>query len=181
MNMRSENQDYIDFCKSVLSNLTNVVEYDRKDYNTDGCSRSPQKRIESKQHPFLTTIKDRIYTEKYKGIDPHALKLLDWQALSILYMCDGCFLEDFRPEIGMINSSPNVTLNMKRLSYGDLFILKKALKDVLDLEWNINKQNKYYYLRLRTKDVDRFMEGVAPYIFPSFHYKLKSNFRVVSP
>jgi hypothetical protein len=61
---------------------------------------------------------------------------------------------------------------MKRLSYGDQFILKKALKEKLDLEWNINKHNQYYYLRLRCKDVQKFMEGISPYMKPSFSYKL---------
>ena len=186
MNMLEENEDYIDFCKSVLENVTSCYKYARKDYNTDGCNRKPQIRLESKSVPFLNAIRDRIYTEKYKGVDPHALKLLDWEALAILYMCDGSMVID-SPDSpngrkkGLKNPSYNVTLNLKRLSYGDLFILKKALKEKLDLEWNINRQNKYYYLRLRSKDVDKFMEGVCKYVTQSFQRKIKDNFRVVNP
>ena len=51
-------------------------------------------------------------------------------------------------------------------------LLKKALKDRLDLEWNINKHGKYYYLRLRCKDISKFMDAVRPHILPSFEYKL---------
>lgn len=174
MNMVKDNEDYIDWCKEVIENITGCSKKDRADYNIDGCTRKPQVRLESKTHPELTKIWERVYTDKYKGIDPHALKLLDFEALAILYMCDGSMVIDQPNEKkGLVNPSYNITLNLKRLSYGDLFILKKALKEYLDLEWNINKQNQYYYLRLRTKDVDKFMEGVAPYIFPSFHYKLK--------
>lgn len=171
MNMKTDNQDYIDFCQNVLENLTSCKQYQQKLDDSDGCVRQPQIRLQSKTHPELTKIRDRIYTDKYKGIDPHALKMLDEQALAILYMCDGSFVSYMGR--GCVNPSHHVTLNLKRLSYGDLFILKKALKEKLDLEWNINRQNSYYYLRLRSKDIEKFMGLVKPYILPSFHYKLK--------
>lgn len=183
MNMKEENSDYIYFCKEILENLTNCRLYNRKDYNTDGCTRQPQLRLESSRHPMLTAIHSRVYTDKYKGLDPHALKMLDAEALAILYMCDGSYgiTEAAKTNRGSITDEHRVTLNMKRLSYGDQFILKKALKDLLDLEWNINRQNQYYYLRLRSKEVDKFMELVAPHVLPSFQYKLKECFRTVSP
>jgi|GEM_PF-2552409 len=183
MNMKKENEDYVFFCKNILENLTGTNLYERKDYNSDGYNRKPQWRLESHSHPELTKIRDRIYTEKYKGIDPHALKMLDSEALAILYMCDGSLYVDMpeKSNKGLVNPSYNVHLNMKRLSYGDQFILKKALKERLDLEWNINRHGKYWHLRLRTKDVDKFMSLVAPYILPSFQYKLKENFRVINP
>ena len=182
MNMKEDHSDYIYFCKGVLENITGTRVYKRKDYNTDGCNRKPQLRLESRQHPFLTTIRDRIYVDKYKGLDPHTLKLLDAQSLAILYMCDGSFVTEYPNEKKqLVNESYNVTLNMKRLSYGDQWMLKKALKEKFDLEWNINKQGKYYYLRLRCKDVEKFMKLVAPHVLPSFQYKIKYNFRTISP
>jgi hypothetical protein len=182
MNMKRDNEDYILFCKNVLEQITGCRVSERKDYNVDGCDRKPQLRLESKRHPLLTTLHGRIYTEKYKGIDPHALKMLDAEALAILYMCDGSFVTTKPdPKRGLVNGSYNVTLNMKRLSYGDLFILKKALKEKLDLEFNINRQNQYYYLRLRMKDFYKFMEMVAPHVLPSFQYKIHESFRTVSP
>lgn len=182
MNMKEENKDYIFFCRDVLEQLTGCRIAERKDYNVDGCVRKPQLRLESKRHPLLTQIHSRVYTGKYKGIDPHALKMLDAEALAILYMCDGSFVTTKpKPEKRLVNESYNVTLNMKRLSYGDLFILKKALKEKLDLEFNINRQNEYYYLRLRMKDFNKFMEMVAPHVLPSFQYKIHESFRTVSP
>lgn len=172
MNMKKENSDYVYLCKDILENITHCRVYDRKDYNKDGCVRKEQLRLESRIHPFFTDLRNRIYTDKYKGIDPHALKLLDYQALSFLYMSDGSLHKYLRPEIGMKNESYSVNLNLKRLSYGDLFILKKALKEKLDLEWNINRQKNYFYLRLRNKDLNKFMNGIRPYITPSFSYKI---------
>lgn len=186
MNMVEENSDYIYFCKDVLENITGCTVKSRPDFNTDGCNRKPQLTLTSKCHPELTKIRDRIYTGTYKGVDPHALKLMDFQALAILYMCDGSLVidkadSDAGRKKGLKNDSYNVTLNLKRLSYGDMFILKKTLKEYLDLEWNINRQNSYYYLRLRCKDVEKFMVGVSPYITNSFNRKVLNNFRTVSP
>ena len=173
MNMRSANRDYIDWVAEVLSNITSVRVKEVPDYSTDGCKRQPLTRLETPSHPFFTTLRNRIYVDKYKGLDEHTLKLLDWEALAILYMCDGSlYIDKPNPKKGLVNPSYSVSLNMKRLSYGDQFILKKALKEKLGLEWNINKHNQYYYLRLRCKDVQKFMEGISPYMKPSFSYKL---------
>lgn len=178
MNMRTENIDYINWVEQILNEFVGTRKVDRKDYNTDGCIRQPQTRLESKAHPKLTKLHDRIYTDKYKGLDPHALKMLDWEAMAILYMCDGCLHEEKpNPKKGLVNSSWNLTLNMKRLSYGDQLLLKKAVKDKLGVEFNINRHGKYYFLRLRTKDVVMFCEGVKPYMKKSFAYKI----RVIDP
>ena len=174
MNMKEENKDYIDWVDSVLSTFTGTKQYKRKDYNTDGCTRQPQIRLESNTHPVLTKLRERIYIDGYKGIDPHTMKLLDWEAMAILYMCDGSLVEDKpNPKKRLVNSSWNLTLNMKRLSYGDQLLLKKTIKENLDVEFNINRQNQYYYLRLRTKDVEKFCKGVEPYIKESFKRKIR--------
>lgn len=174
MNMKEENADYIQWCSNVLSNITRSTVSVRKDYNTDGYTRKPQFKLETASHPFFTTLHSRIYTDKYKGLDPHALKMLDGEALAILYMCDGSLFVDKAEgsKKRLVNDSYNVRLHMKRLSYGDQLLLKQSLKTKLDLEWNINKAGKYYELRLRSKDVAKFMELVSPHVLPSFEYKL---------
>ena len=164
MNMLEQNSDYIQYCKDILENITNVNIYQRKDYNTDNYNRKAQLRMESSNHPFFTTLHDRIYTGKYKGLDPHAFKLFDWECLAILFMCDGCGCYK--------NGYKEYSLNLKRLSYGDQLFLKNQLKEKLNLEWNINKQNQYYYLRLRKKDYITFEQNILPYILPSFKYKI---------
>ena len=170
MNMKQENADYIYWVKEVLENITTVKVVERILDNKDGCKRKPQYRLDTRCHPYFNAIRDRIYIDSYKGLDPHTLKLLDAEALAILYMCDGS-LKTYK-SVGSINWSYDVTLNLKRLSYGDQLLLKKTLKELLDLEWNINRNNQYYYLRLRSKDINKFMELVTPYIKPSFKYKL---------
>jgi S-ribosylhomocysteine lyase LuxS involved in autoinducer biosynthesis len=173
MNMRSKNRDYIDWVANTLKEITSVYVREVPDYNTDGCTRQPLTRLETAAHPFFTVLRDRIYVDKYKGLDEHTLKLLDWESLAILYMCDGSLYTDKpNPKKGLVNPSYNVYLHLKRLSYGDQFILKKTLKEKLNLEFNINKCGNYYNMRLRVKDVEKFMQGVTPYMLPSFSYKL---------
>jgi len=173
MNMIQDNEDYIDYCIDILENITNVSKYELKKKH----SRKDQYNISTKAHPFFTKLHNRIYQGKYKGMDWHVMKMLDWESLAILYMSDGNFHRYLRIEIGMKNESYMVTLNLKRLSYGDIILVKKYLKDKLDLEWNVNKQKKssggyYYYLRLRGKDIQKFMDGIRPYTIKSFKYKL---------
>lgn len=173
MQMKKENIDYVNWVASVLSNLVKVRVTDSPDYNSDGFTRQPQVRLESNNHPFLTKLRERIYTiDGHKSLDMHTLKLLDWEAMAILFMSDGCTYEYLRPEIGMKTTSLNVTLNMKRLSEAEQLVLKQTIRDKLNVEFNVNKQNSYYYLRLRNRDVNKFMDGIEPFIVNSFKYKV---------
>lgn len=177
MNMLSENEDYIDYVKTVIEQLCEV-----KKTNVSNPCKNPQINIRSMCHPALTSIHSRIYQDKYKGLDWHFVKDIDFEMLSIFYMCDGSlYIEKPNAKKGLRNESVRVALNMKRLSYGDAFLLKKFIKENLNLEFNINKQlnkNKtgyYYYLVLRTKDVKSFMEGISPYMLESFRRKIYPN------
>lgn len=168
MNMVSEHLDYINKVKEVFDDLNiGFTISDRKDYNTDSHIRKPQIRAQSARHPKLQTIWERMYLEGRKVIDPHMLTLLDEEALAIVFMADGSRYVDKR-----CNASAKYTLNIKGYSYGDQWLFKKALKEKLDLEFNINRQNNYYYLVLRAKDVAKFESLIEDHILPSFKYKL---------
>lgn len=169
INMKKENLDFVEAIRETLESLEIGCSIsDRKDYNKDGFTRQPQVRLESCNHPKLTAIRDRIYIDGRKVIDPHMLTMLDAEALAIVFMADGSRVYDKRSP----DAKPNITLNTKGFSYGDNFLLKKAIKEKLDLEFNIQRQNNYWYLRLRAKDIDKFDEIVKPFVFPSFSYKL---------
>lgn len=162
MNMRKENLDYLQWVKHTLENITSVRLYDRKDYNNDGYTRAEQCRLESMAHPFLTTLRDRIYINNHKVIDPHMLKLLDEEALAIIFMCDGsaCIKNGIR-------------LHTKGFSYQDNMALSNQIYKALNLRTRINRHNKYYELRLKSADIGKFVGLVKPYICPSFRYKLE--------
>jgi len=173
MNMLTKHDDYIERVKSVFEQVVHVNKAPVK----NPC-KQPQTNLTSRSHPMFTSIHGRIYRDDgYKGLDEHFIQSIDWEILAIFYMADGSlFVEQPNKKKGLVNPSPNVTLNMKRLSYGDTWFLKKCLKDCLDLEWNISKQfykgKTYYSLRLRNKDVEKFMKGIAPFVVESFNYKL---------
>ena len=168
MNMRSANLDYVNMCAATIAEINCGTKiYSRKDYNTDGYDRAPQVRLESRTHPILTRIYDRIYLDGKKVIDPHMLTMLDAEALAIIFMADGSRYVDRR-----CNASASYSLNTKGFSYGDNLMLKQAIRDKLGLEFNIQRHGKYWYLRLRSKDNAQFEELVSPYMQKSFLYKL---------
>lgn len=172
LSVTEDHEDFIEYAKSILDNITSskVLLY-KRDYPCKNMLK-----LYTPVHPYFNSIRDRIYIDSYKSIDHHALKLLDFEALAILYMSDGCLGKYVKD--GIIKGY-TVTLNLCRLSYGDFFILKKALKELLDLEFNIVKTGgKYFTLRLRSKDFNKFFEGITPYILPSFMYKV--DFRTIN-
>ena len=93
--------------------------------------------------------------------------MLDWEMLSILFMDDGSCEKDKR-----CDATPIVRLNTKRLSYADTWLLKKGIKDSLNVEFNIHRHNHRWFLSLRTKDYETFKENVSNYILPCYQYKL---------
>ena len=174
MNMIQDHADFIEWAAKILSRYTPDTKVSVKERHinaSDGFRRSPQYRLETGAAARYTNLHDRLYSPGgYKGLSTHHLKLMDWQALAILFMCDGCTHKDFRPSVGMINPSYNVTLNLKRLNLDDTITLQKSI-ETLGVSFSV-QTNKYNYLRLPTKQVETFMHGISPYIFPSFRYKV---------
>ena len=109
MKQQKENSDYIEYCKNIIENITTCKITERIDYNKDGYVRKPQLTLTSSSHPLFTILHNRIYTDKYKGLDPHIFKLFDWECLAILFMSDGCSCY----KKGYINRSENVLCELK--------------------------------------------------------------------
>ena len=167
LNMREENKDYIEWVKQVLENITGVIIEKRKDYNKDIYNRKPQLRLYSKRHPFLTSIRDRLYTpDNKKIIDLHMLKLLDAEALAIIFMTDGgTHLNK--------NKYPEISLHTKGFSEADNLALSKAIYEKLGIRTTVNRQNKYFFLRVKTKDIPLFLNTIRDHVLPSFWYKFE--------
>ena len=159
-------QDYIDWMYNFLSELTSV-----RIVNTTPEKGKPYTRLITKTNPIYTKIYKRVYFARRKVIDPHYLKLLDWQSLARWYMDDGSLLLGDKRWPGN-----QIKIYSQAFSYADNWLLKKYLKEEFDLEFNINKLTKgdyfLYYLNLRSKDFVKFVDGISEYVFPSFEYKL---------
>ena len=161
MNMRSENLDYITWVKDTIENLTKVRLESRKDYNVDGCKRTPQVRLESRRHPFLTKLKERIYVDNHKVVDPHMLKLMDEEALAIMFMADG----GTRPS--------SLDIYSCGFSYADNVSLSKAIYEKLGIVTNVRKHGKYWKLAFPTKSIAETIRLILPYVCDSFLYKIE--------
>jgi len=169
MQMRKENEDYLLWVKEVLENITSVRIKERPDYNSDGFVRKPQMRLESNRHPYFTRLRDRIYIYNHKVIDPHMLKLMDEEALAIIFMCDGGTSLDTRHK----NPHAAIRLHTKGFSYADNMALSKAIYDKTGVITRVNRHGKYYYLNVATKSHKRFYEAVKPHMVKSFDYKFE--------
>jgi hypothetical protein len=160
----TDNQDYLDYKADILSNLTRVH---MSTVDKDG-NRRLQGVLRTMAHPIYNQIRDRLYFGNYKSVDPHYLKLLDWEMLAILFMDDGNISNKER-------KMPCYKLNLCRLSYGDYDLLRRALKERLGLIFNIYKHKDKYVLGLLGKQATMFEDNVSKYILPSFRYKLRDE------
>lgn len=155
------NLDYLLWKKSILENLTACSEYDRIVTNQN---HSQNKIIRSKTHPEYTKIRNRMYLNNKKVLDPHYLKLFDFESLTILIQDDG----STSTKDGKLT---NLYIHTNSYSYAENLLLKKTIEDRLGLMFNVVTNKGYYELRLRNKDYSKLYEGCKPYIFKSFNYK----------
>jgi hypothetical protein len=169
VNMLEINKDYLE---KVISTLEEIpLGYTLTEpaiYTKDGFNRKQQLRLQTKVHPILTKIHERMYLDGHKVLDPHMLTLLDAEALAIAFMADGSRYVDKR----WSNASPKYRLHTNNISYGDNWLFKKALKETFDLEFNIVKKGMKYELGLRQKDNILFEVTIEDFILPSFKYKI---------
>lgn len=164
-------KDYIDWQASILENLTRVT-YRYKDAYIN--SQEASIRIWTMAHPFYTTLYERIYTQnRVKSINPHDLKLLDWETLAILYQDDGYIEVSPRLTTG---NYVRVRIATDNYTYGDLVLLQKAIFEKTKLPFDIRlrklKNTNGYRLQLTKDYAKRFLEGIGPYVKDSYQYKL---------
>lgn len=163
-NQNEVHRDYLEWQMQVLSEITFC---DLSPVKDDRPNRKPNLSLRTHSHPTFTKIRKRLYIDKYKSVDPHYLKMLDWQMLACLYMDDGSLSVDSR-----CNATPTARLNTKRLSYGDSWLLQKTIKDRLNVQFNVHRHYDKWFLALRAKDSERFLTNIEPHLFASFNYKL---------
>jgi hypothetical protein len=158
-------RDFVEWIAGYAQEVSPVAFYEEK----RELPRHNMVGFRTRRLPFYTAMRDRIYVGSYKSIDPHALKLLDAQALAIAFMADGG---------GRAKGNfHEYTISTARLSYGDTVLFQSALREKLGLVWNINKTNrKYTQLYLAKLSCTRFEDMLYPHILPSFHYKLIRTF-----
>jgi hypothetical protein len=164
MNMRTENLDYINWVSDTMKEFTGVKTYPviQRD------NRKPLTCLTTQTHPKLTKIRERLYVDNKKILDPHQLALMDAEALAIIFMADGGTSIDQR-----WNKYAEIKLHTKGYSYFDNLALSKAIYEKTGIRTTVNRHGKYYFLRVKSSDIILFIRTVLPYVLPSFNYKLE--------
>jgi hypothetical protein len=131
------------------------------------CSSEPEKReinnrvayrFFTKQHPELTKLYKEFYRQG-KKIIPNNL-ILDPIILAVWYMDDGSK-----------TSNNDIYLNTQQFSLRDQKKLLSLLKK-MKINARLNKDKKYYRIRILKQSVMDFMEIINPHMETSMKYKL---------
>lgn len=132
------------------------------------CESAPKKRSTNegriayrfftKQNKYLTILYEMFYKNKQKII-PKNLEL-DPVSIAIWYMDDGSKSRD-----------RDIYLNTQQFS----LLEQNRLVDYLrkfGIKARLNKDKKYYRIRILKESIGEFMKIISPYIIPSMQYKL---------
>ena len=177
MSHGKDQYEYLLWKQSILDNISRS-----KIYNTS--HKAPNGKfydgyhLNTQSNPFYTALCKRFYYrnedgKRIKSLDEYLVKSITPLGLAIMFMDDGC-IGKAMPKYW---TKETFYLCLDNFDYANLFLLKKSLKILFNLEWNINKTAKVYYqLRLLNSNNQRFVDIVYPYIkqIPSMLYKLGS-------
>lgn len=168
-------KDYLNWLADRLNDITYVRREGPFVMSKYIQNAKDQYGLKTRTHPFFTKFRERMYPNGHKVVDPHYLTLMDWEFLAIWYQDDGHITSRMQGNYQDIQ----VGIATQSFSYGDNLLLKQALKEKLYLEWNIRQyKNKTgaikYHLALRRTSLERFIDGVMPFIVPSFQYKVQT-------
>lgn len=166
---KEANYDYLLWKGAIVNAVTNCSIKEQTIIGGFGGGIHKMYRLRSSAHPWFTKIWDRIYGQiDRKCLDQMALSLLSPLGLAILYQDDGSI--HYSKQAGT-----NVLVHKLCFSKLELEAFAKTVVDKFGLIFRINAckgKGLGYRLRLRAKDVDRFIELISPYIVPSMVYKV---------
>ena len=128
----------------------------------------PQLMLSTLSHPKLGTIRDRIYLNGRKTIDPHVLTFLDERSFTIMFMADGSSSQSVKK-----NYSPQYYIHTNSFTYAENLLLKKAIKEKLNLEFNVVAHKHLWELRLQASSVERMRKVISEHLLDCYAYKFK--------
>lgn len=169
-NKLTKHMDYVDW---LVERLETICKTRKHIFQPKMKNAGEQVEIRTCVHPFYTKFRNRMYPNGHKVVDPHYLTFIDYEFLAIWYMEDGTLVKHKHTN----KIYPEVLLCTDSFSYGEQHLLRKALKEKLDLDFNVRSYWKndrlLYRLSLRSKDYTTFIENITPFILPTFSYKVQ--------
>ncbi len=146
-------KEYVDWKYSILKNICSSPPHERENGRWKVAYR-----FFTRQHPELTKLLSEFYQNKRKTI-PAKLEL-NPIILAVWFMDDGS-----RTKKG------DVYLNTQQFSFQEQRRLLYFLREI-GLRARLNKDKKYYRIRLLKESIPKFYQLIRPYIVPSMKYKL---------
>jgi hypothetical protein len=147
-------KEYVDYKYDVLKRICVSPPKER----SSGSNGRRAYRFYTKQHQELTELYKLFYKNGRKTI-PQDLEL-DPVSLAVWYMDDGSR-----------SRASDIYLNTQQFSLADQRRLLAKLRK-LGIKARLNKDKKYYRIRLLKESIPVFMKFIQPHIVPSMLYKL---------
>lgn len=146
-------KEYVDWKYSVLKNICESPPKTRK---------IDEKRIAyrffTKQHPQITEMYKQFY-QNGKKVIPKGFRL-DPLMLTVWFMDDGSKTK-----------KGDVYLNCQQFDFQSQRRLLHALR-LLGIRARMNKDKRYYRIRIYKESVPKLLELIEPYLVPSMRYKI---------
>lgn len=166
-----KHKDYILWQARVLENITPVRVVEKDGYvDKNGVNHQPTISVQTRRHPFFTTLYNRNYFSGRKTVSIHDVKNFDWRSLANWYMDDGYILR-----ASDVSQRGGVFLCTDNFNHAEVLMLQKLLYTNFELPFSLRKRGFTYRLHLTPKNSKKFIDGVTPYIFDSFKYKLHTE------
>lgn len=146
-------KDYVDY---KFDCLKRICESAPKERNTN--EGRVAYRFFTKQHIELTKFYKSFYVNKRKVIPKNLI--LTPLSIAIWYMDDGSRSRD-----------SDIYLNTQQFSISDQKKLMTILRKI-GVNSRVNKDKKYYRIRILKESISDFMKIISPHIIPSMQYKL---------
>lgn len=146
-------KDYVDYKFKSLKRL--VVSSPKERITNENRNAY---RFFTKQHKEITDLYKLFYKNGKKNI-PNNLEL-DPVSLAIWYMDDGSKSRD-----------RDIYINTQQFSINDQKKLLNCLRK-MGIKARLNKDKKYYRIRILKESIGDFMKIISPHIVPSMFYKL---------
>lgn len=126
-------------------------------------NQNTQLRIRSRSNPFLTSIRNKLYSKQGKKIiSKGVLKKLTILSLAVWYMDDG----------SLQSKGAAAKLCTHGFSYEENILIRDWLSEKFNIEAKIQQDRHYYYIHFNKSAAQQLWKLIIPYIIPSMQYKI---------
>lgn len=163
-----DKREYLESLGDTLRSLNIGYTISNKNNDSGFKNSKPQLMLSTVQHPKLFKIRNRIYLNGKKVLDPHLVKFLDEEAFTIMFMADGS-------SSYAAKGAPQYYIHTNMLSYPENCYLQIAIRERLGLDFSVVQNKGLWELRMRAASLDRMLEVLEPHILGCYAYKFKTR------